>query len=118
MLMGSDINTKAWETHGALSADGNTFYFVSDRKGGYGGRDLYRVVRLPRRGVEQGQNLGPNVNTKYDEDGAFIHPNGRTLYFAPSAIPAWVVSMSSRRKCWRTAPGTSRQHRLPAQHAG
>jgi Tol biopolymer transport system component len=49
VLMGSDINTKAWETHGALTADGNTFYFVSDRKGGMGGRDIYRVVRLPER---------------------------------------------------------------------
>ena len=82
VLMGSDINTKAWETHGALSADGNTFYFVSDRKGGYGGRDLYRVVRLPDGEWSKAQNLGPNVNTKYDEDGAFIHPNGRTLYFS------------------------------------
>ncbi|MEZ4738464.1 MAG: hypothetical protein R2818_03695 [Flavobacteriales bacterium] len=83
VLMGSDINTKAWETHGAISADGNTFYFVSDRKeGSMGGRDILRVVRLPNGAWSKAQNLGNVVNTKYDEDGPFIHPNGRTLYFS------------------------------------
>src|SRR5690606_8336857 len=82
VLMSSDINTKAWETHGALSADGNTFFFTSDRANGYGGRDIYRTVRLPDGQWSKAQNLGPVVNTKYDEDGVFIHPNGRTLYFS------------------------------------
>ncbi len=82
VLMGSDINSKAWETHGALSADGNTFYFISDRSGGVGGRDIYRVVRLPNGEWSKAQNLSNVVNTKYDEDGVFIHPNGRTLYFS------------------------------------
>ncbi|MCB0765912.1 MAG: PD40 domain-containing protein [Flavobacteriales bacterium] len=82
VLMGSDINTKAWETHGALTADGNTFYFVSDRKDGLGGRDIYRVVRLPNGEWSKAQSLSPVINTRYDEDGPFIHPNGRTLYFS------------------------------------
>ncbi|HEY0976327.1 MAG TPA: hypothetical protein VGE21_02560 [Flavobacteriales bacterium] len=82
VLMGSDINTKAWETHGAITADGNTFYFISDRKGGTGGRDLYRVVKLPTGEWSKAQNLGPTLNTVHDEDAVFIHPNGRTLYFA------------------------------------
>ncbi|MBL0126502.1 MAG: PD40 domain-containing protein [Flavobacteriales bacterium] len=81
VLMGSDINTRSWETHGALSADGNTFYFVSNRDGGQGGRDIYRVVRLPNGQWSKAQNLGNVVNTPYDEDGVFIHPNGRTMYF-------------------------------------
>lgn len=81
-LIGSDVNTKSWETHCALTADGNTLYFVSDRKGGQGGRDLYRVVKLPTGEWSKAQNLGASVNTPYDEDGVFIHPNGRTMYFA------------------------------------
>lgn len=80
--MTGDINTKAWETHGALSADGNTFYFISNRDGGYGGRDIYRVVKLPNGEWSKAQNLGGMVNTPYEEDGVFIHPNGRTLYFS------------------------------------
>lgn len=80
--MGSDINTRSWETHGALSADGNTFYFISNRPGGYGGRDIYRVVKLPSGEWSKAQNLGSTVNTPYEEDGVFIHPNGRTMYFS------------------------------------
>ncbi|MBK6342943.1 MAG: PD40 domain-containing protein [Flavobacteriales bacterium] len=82
VLMSSDINTRSWETHGALTADGNTFYFISNRPGGQGGRDIYRVVRLPNGQWSKAQNVGNVVNTAYDEDGVFIHPNGRTMYFS------------------------------------
>jgi len=82
VLIGSDVNTKSWETHCALTADGNTLYFVSDRKEGQGGRDLYRVVKLPNGEWSKAQNLGNTINTAYDEDGVFIHPNGRTMFFA------------------------------------
>ena len=82
VLIGSDVNTKSWETHCAVTADGNTLYFVSDRKGGQGGRDIYRVVKLPTGEWSKAQNLGPVLNTTYDEDAVFIHPNGRTMYFA------------------------------------
>ena len=79
---GSDINTKYWETHACLSADNNTLYFVSDRPGGYGGRDIYRCVKLPNGKWSLAQNAGPIINTKYDEDGPFIHPDGITLIFS------------------------------------
>ena len=79
---GSDVNTKYWETHACLSADNNTLYFVSDRPGGYGGRDIYRCVKLPNGKWSLAQNVGPTINTKYDEDGPFIHPDGITLIFS------------------------------------
>lgn len=79
---GSDVNTKYWETHACLSADLNTLYFVSDRPGGFGGRDIYRCVKLPNGKWSLAQNLGPKINTKYDEDGPFIHPDGITLFFS------------------------------------
>lgn len=79
---GSDINTKYWESHACLSADNNTLYFVSDRPGGFGGRDIYRCVKLPNGAWSKATNVGPTVNTKYDEDGPFIHPDGVTLIFA------------------------------------
>lgn len=79
---GSDINTKYWESHACLSADYNTLYFVSDRPGGYGGRDIYRCVKLPNGAWSKALNVGPIINTKYDEDGTFIHPDGITLIFA------------------------------------
>lgn len=80
--LGSDINTKYWETHATMSADGNTLYFVSDRPGGFGGRDLYRCVKLPNGKWSKALNLGPKINTAQDEDAPFIHPDQHTLFFA------------------------------------
>lgn len=83
VAFGSDINSKAWETHASLSVDGNTLYFVSDRKeGGYGGRDIWRCVKLPNGQWSKAQNLGPTINTPFDEDAPFIHPDGVTLFFS------------------------------------
>lgn len=80
--LGSDINTKGWETHVSQSADGNTLYFVSDRKGGMGGRDIYRCVKLPTGEWSKALNVGAPINTEYDEDATFLHPDGKTLYFS------------------------------------
>ncbi|GAB4449987.1 MAG: hypothetical protein OHK0036_07860 [Bacteroidia bacterium] len=79
---GSDINTEYWETHACLSTDGQILYFISDRPGGFGGRDIYRVVKLPNGQWSKALNLGPTINTPYDEDGVFMHPDGKTLFFA------------------------------------
>jgi outer membrane protein OmpA-like peptidoglycan-associated protein len=80
--LGSDINTKYFEPSASFSADGNTIYFVSDRPGGFGGLDIYRVVKLPNGQWSLAQNLGPTINTPFDEDGPYIHPDGNTLYFS------------------------------------
>ncbi|MCC7302938.1 MAG: PD40 domain-containing protein [Bacteroidia bacterium] len=76
------INTKFWEPSVTLSSDGNTLYFVSDTLGGFGGRDIYRCVKLPNGKWSHALNLGPRINTKYDEDGPFIQPDDKTLYFS------------------------------------
>ncbi|HTL82246.1 MAG TPA: hypothetical protein VL651_11100 [Bacteroidia bacterium] len=80
--VGGDVNTKYWETHACLSADQNTLYFVSDRPGGFGGRDIYRCVRLGNGKWSKALNLGPTVNTPEDEDAPFIHPDQKTLFFS------------------------------------
>jgi hypothetical protein len=80
--MPSEINNmQTIEPSASLSLDGNTFYFSSNREGGYGGFDIYRVVKLPTGDWSLPINLGPTVNTKYNDDGPFIHPDGKTLYF-------------------------------------
>lgn len=80
--LGLNINTKAWEPSASLSADGNTLYFVSNRKGGFGGRDIYKSQKLPDGSWGLPQNLGSLINSPYDEDAPFIHPDGKTLYFS------------------------------------
>lgn len=81
-LLGSDINTAAWETHATISADGNTLYFVSDRDGGVGKRDIYRCVKLPNGEWSRALNAGSVLNTIYDEDAPFLTADGKTLYFS------------------------------------
>lgn len=82
VLLGSDINTASWETHATISADGNTLYFVSDREGGAGKRDIYRCVKLPNGEWSRALNIGTVLNTVYDEDAPFLTPDGKTLYFS------------------------------------
>lgn len=78
----SNVNSPSWEPSACISADGNTMYFVSNRNGGLGGRDIYQCHRLPNRSWSQPTNLGPTINTPYDEDAPFIHPDGVTFFFS------------------------------------
>jgi hypothetical protein len=80
--MGSDINTVYWETHATISADGKTLYFVSDRPGGLGGRDVYQCKKLPNGLWSLAQNLGAPINSANDEDSPYFHPDGKTLFFS------------------------------------
>lgn len=77
-----EINTDAWETHATLSPDGNYMYFVSDREGGMGGRDIYRIKKLPNGEWSKALNLGPPVNTEFDEDSPFLGADNKTMYFS------------------------------------
>ncbi|HQP03534.1 MAG TPA: OmpA family protein, partial [Bacteroidales bacterium] len=81
-LLSADINTKFRETHACLSPDGNTLYFVSNREGGVGGRDIYKMNLLPDGSWSPPQCLSTDVNTIYDEETPFIHPDGITMFFS------------------------------------
>ncbi|MDX1652391.1 MAG: SPOR domain-containing protein [Brumimicrobium sp.] len=76
------VNTDAWETHITVTPDGTQKYFVSDREGGYGGRDIYRIIKMPNGQWSKPQNLGPGINTPYDEDAPFLAVDNKTMYFA------------------------------------
>ncbi|MFO7940445.1 MAG: OmpA family protein [Bacteroidales bacterium] len=77
------INTEYWETHGVLSAEGDVLYFTSDRKGGYGGLDIYYSIYSPRSNSwTEPVNLGPEINTPYNEESPFLSKDGTTLYFS------------------------------------
>jgi len=80
------VNSSAWESQPSISADGRTLYFVSNRKGGYGGYDIWKST-LGDKGWSEPENLGPNINTSFDEQSPFIHPDDSTLYFASKGWP-------------------------------
>lgn len=76
------VNSYSWDGHCSLSPDGQTLYFSSERPGGYGGKDIYRATLLPDSTWGNVVNLGDTINTSFDEDAPFIHPDGVTLYFS------------------------------------
>jgi flagellar motor protein MotB len=76
------VNSDAWESHASMTADEKTIFFVSNREGGEGGRDIYRVTTLPTGDWSKPLNLGSAVNTAYEEDAVYIAPDGKTLYFS------------------------------------
>lgn len=80
--LGDNINTKDYETSISMTADGNTIYFSSNRPGGSGGLDIYMSRKTPEGKWGPAVNLGPTINTTYDEDAPFIHADGQTLYFS------------------------------------
>ncbi len=76
------INSKYREDHIAMSYDNKTAYFVSDRPGGFGRKDIWKTTRIGENEWDVPVNLGPTINTEYDEEGVFIHPDGKSLYFS------------------------------------
>ncbi len=79
--LNSNINTSEWEGSCSISSDGMFLYFASERPGGLGGRDLYISERV-NGDWGPAVNLGPNINTPYNDDAPFIHPDGITLFFS------------------------------------
>jgi outer membrane protein OmpA-like peptidoglycan-associated protein len=84
--LSAPVNTSGWEAQPSISADGRTLYFVSNRKGGYGGYDIWKS-NLTDKGWGEPENMGPEINTAYDEQSPFIHPDDNTFYFCSNGWP-------------------------------
>lgn len=76
------INTGYHESSASFSPDGRTLYFVTDNEGGYGEGDIWMSKKNKKGKWGDAVNLGATINTPYDEEGVFMHPNGKTLYFS------------------------------------
>lgn len=77
-----EVNTTEWEGSATLASDGKTLYFASAREGGFGGRDIYSAELQADDSWGEIKNLGPVINTRFDDDAPFIHPDRRTLYYS------------------------------------
>ena len=85
--LGATINSVSWESQPSISADGKTLYFVSSRSGGYGASDIYMSEKNSSGLWTKPVNLGPTINTKYEDQSPFIHSDGQTLYFSSKGRP-------------------------------
>lgn len=78
------VNSSQDDFDPMFSADGRWLYFASNRRGGAGGDDLYRVAVAGGDEDQWGEpvNLGPAINTAGDERAPAPSRDGRRLLFA------------------------------------
>jgi len=77
------INTKYRESFASITSDGKKLYFVSDRKGGFGGMDIYVSVWDEKTNDwGKAENLGSTINTAFNEETAIICEKENKLYFS------------------------------------
>lgn len=76
------VNSTYHEASASYSPDGKTIYFVSDRQGGHGGLDIWMCTKDEKGNWGKAKNLGTMINTSSDEEGVFMHPDGKTIYFS------------------------------------
>jgi outer membrane protein OmpA-like peptidoglycan-associated protein/tetratricopeptide (TPR) repeat protein len=81
-LLNKNINTKFWESHASISPDGESLFFTSNKKDGFGEMDLYVARKGANGDWGEAQNLGPALNTELNEDHPFLSEDGKVLYFA------------------------------------
>jgi outer membrane protein OmpA-like peptidoglycan-associated protein len=87
--LGPSVNSSYWDSQPAISPDGSILYFISNRPGGLGGYDIWKST-LDKEGIWSAPtNLGPEINTAFDENTPFIHPDGKTLYFSSDGWPGF-----------------------------
>ncbi|MCU0410277.1 MAG: hypothetical protein MUC70_03145, partial [Bacteroidales bacterium] len=80
--LNDNINTKYWESHATLSRDGNKLYFTSNRRESIGGLDIFVSDRDSTGKWGPPLNLGPVINTIYNEESPFLANNDSTLFFS------------------------------------
>lgn len=76
-----EINSGFFESSACFSADGKKVFFISERKKGLGNGDIYFSEKVDGKWSKP-KNIGDVVNTPEDEVGLFLHPDGKTLFFA------------------------------------
>ena len=80
--LNDNINTKFWESHATVSHDDRKLYFTSNRKGSIGGLDIYVSKRDTSGDWGIPLNLGPVINTIYNEESPFLSKDDKTLFFS------------------------------------
>ena len=79
--LNKNINTRYLESHGFVTENGEQLIFASDRPGGFGGLDLY-ISKKVNGDWGPPVNLGPEINTPFNEDRPFLINNGKILFFS------------------------------------
>lgn len=76
------INSPYRESSVSMTKDESTIYFASERPGGLGVSDIYSAKKNAKGAWSIVKNLGPAINTEYEEDSPYIDYDSKTLYFS------------------------------------
>lgn len=87
--MGKNVNSRSWDSQPSLSADGRVLFFSSNRKGGFGGNDIWYSVMQNDATWSEAKNLGNVVNTPKDEISPFMFFNNEILFFSSNGHPGF-----------------------------
>lgn len=79
--LGPDFNTEQWDAQPALSGDGQSLYFSSNRGGGLGKSDIWISKRKADDSWAAPVNAGPIINTPNNDEAPYIHKDNLTMYF-------------------------------------
>ena len=103
-----NVNTSGWEPSASITEDGKMLFFASDKPGGFGGTDLYYSKKLSDGSWDSPHNMGKTINTEFDDDCPFIHPDGQTLYFSSKGhinmggFDVFVSKYTTKTTSWET----------------
>ncbi|MBX7093892.1 MAG: OmpA family protein [Flavobacteriales bacterium] len=80
--MNKNVNSRSHEPSVFITPDEQLLYVVSNRGGGFGGRDIYLSHKQPDGTWGPAENLGESINTPFDEDAPFLSHDGKTFFFS------------------------------------
>ena len=96
-ILSKPVNTSYYEDGACITPDGNTMFFVSERPGGLGRGDIY-YTKKTAEGWGEPVNVGAPVNSAFDENGLYLTPDGKTLFFCsngPSSMGFYDIFKTS-----------------------
>ncbi|MDD4215821.1 MAG: OmpA family protein [Bacteroidales bacterium] len=103
------LNSRKWESHATITADGQRIYFTSLRRGGEGGLDIWYSDRDEDGKWKKPINAGPEINTPFHEEMPYVIRNGNALYFSSEShtnvggFDVFYTSKDEQNKKW-TSP--------------
>jgi tetratricopeptide (TPR) repeat protein len=80
--IGKAVNSSYFESSATLTADEQVMYFITERPGGIGRGDIWKVEKISRREWGEAVNLGASANTPDDENTVWVSPDGKYLFYS------------------------------------
>lgn len=107
--LGPTVNSSGWDLSPRISADGLTLYFHSTRSGGYGNEDIWTSTRASKTDPwGTPVNLGPVVNTGFNDGEAVVSPDGLAMFFSSDRLGGvgnydlWMTTRRTTDSPWTT----------------